>query len=105
MPSLAGLYWTAPYLHDGGVAVGKNIDIELGLPGTVQKNIAPDPANSLKALFDRDLRARVVAANAPLERMNVQGIGHNYWVDVQAGFSAEQQRALLLYLLTYEPGR
>lgn len=53
--------------------------------------------------MDRDLRARVVAANAPLKRMNVEGVGHNYWVDARAGFSAEQQQALILYLLTYDP--
>jgi hypothetical protein len=74
-------------LHDGGVAVGKNADAELGLPGTVDKNIAPDPFNSVRALVDRDLRGKVVdvnAASASLRRMNVQGIGHNYWVDSQA---------------------
>ena len=47
VPALLGLYWSAPYLHDGGVAVGSNADSELGLPGTVEKNFAPDPANSL----------------------------------------------------------
>lgn len=106
VPSLVGLYWSAPYLHDGGVAVGKNADTELGLPGTVARNIAPDPYNSLRALVDRDLRTRVTAANArssELPRMNVQGIGHNYWVDAQGGFTGAEQRALLLYLLTYQP--
>ena len=107
VPSLVGLAWSAPYLHDGGVAVGKDADRDLGLPGTVKKNTMPDPANSLRALIDRDMRARVVAANeasAELRRMNVQGIGHNYWVDAKAGFSTEQQRALILFLLSYEPG-
>jgi hypothetical protein len=47
----------------------------------------------------------VVAANAPLQRMNVQGIGHNYWVDAEGGYSDDEQRALVLYLLTYEAGR
>jgi hypothetical protein len=58
------------------------------------------------ALVDRDLRGKVVAANAAsasLRRMNVQGIGHRYWVDPQGGFTREQERALILYLLTYEP--
>lgn len=58
-----GLYWSASYLHDGGVAAGKNLDSELGIPGTVEKNVMPDSANSLKALLDRDLRERVVHAN------------------------------------------
>ena len=100
---MVGLYWSAPYFHDGGVAVGKHAESDLGLPGTVGKNILPDATNSLKALVDRDLRARVVAANeasAGLGRMNVQGIGHNYWVDSQSGFSMEEQRDLILYLLT-----
>jgi hypothetical protein len=107
VPALVGLYWSAPYLHDGGVAVGPNAESDLGLPGTVEKNIMPDAANSLKALVDRDLRARVTGANdasADLRRMNVQGTGHNYWVDSQAGFAPDEQRALILYLLTYEPG-
>jgi hypothetical protein len=64
VPSLVGLFWTAPYLHDGGVAVGKDENSNLGLPGTVEVNQMPDPFNSLRALLDRDLRARVVGANA-----------------------------------------
>lgn len=106
VPTLIGLYWSAPYLHDGGAAVGKNIDKDLGLPGTVERNILPDPANSLKALLDRDLRERVVAANhasASLRRMNVEGVGHDYWIDQQAGFSQAEQEAVIAYLLTYEP--
>ena len=107
VPSLVGLFWTAPYLHDGGVAVGKDENANLGLPGTVEINQMPDPFNSLKALVDRTLRARVIAANESspaLQRMNVQGVGHNYWVDSQSGFTGEQQRALIQFLLTYEPG-
>jgi hypothetical protein len=108
VPSLVGLYWSAPYLHDGGLAVGKNTASDLGLIGTVERNIRPDPANSLKALLDRDLRAKVVSANqssSALKRMNVEGVGHSYWVDRQSGFTDEEQQALILYLLTYEPNR
>jgi hypothetical protein len=108
VPSLVGLYWSAPYLHDGGIAAGRNIASELGLPGTVEKNILPDPVNSLRALLDRNLRARVASANqssSALRRMNVEGVGHNYWVDRQSGFTEEEQHALILYLLTYEPGQ
>jgi hypothetical protein len=36
--------------------------------------------------------------------MNVQGVGHNYWVDPESGFTGEQQRALIQFLLTYESG-
>lgn len=106
VPALIGLYWSAPYLHDGGVAVGPNAKTDLGLPGTVEKNIMPDAANSLRGLLDRTLRSQVVAANAAspaLQRMNVQGIGHNYWVDPQAGFTQQEQQALILYLLSYKP--
>lgn len=108
VPSLVGLYWSAPYLHDGGVAAGKNTALELGLPGTVERNIPPDPTNSLRALLDRDLRTQVVQANQSspaLQRMNVEGIGHSYWVDRQSGFTEEEQHALVFYLLTYEPGQ
>jgi hypothetical protein len=108
VPSLAGLYWSAPYLHDGGVSVGKNRQTELGLPGTVERNVAPDPASSLDALLNRELRSRVVAANEAspaLRRMNVQGIGHNFWVDRESGFTDEDRQALILYLLSFEPDR
>lgn len=107
VPSLVGLFWSAPYLHDGGVAVGKDPTKALGIPGTVEVNQMPNPFNSLKALIDRDLRSRVIAANessSALQRMNVQGVGHNYWVDSGSGFTDDQQRALIEFLLTYEPG-
>lgn len=79
--------------------------IGVSLAGTLAQNILPDPFNSLQAVVDRNLRARVVAAHTAsqeLRRMNVQGIGHEYWVDAQAGFSADQQRALIYYLLSYQ---
>ncbi len=106
VPALVGLYWSAPYLHDGGVAVGPNAETDVGLPGTVDKNVTPDPENSLRALVDRQLRSRVVAANSAspdLQRMNVQGIGHSYWVDSQSGFTQREQEAMMLYLLSYKP--
>ncbi|MBV9268776.1 MAG: hypothetical protein JO061_21590, partial [Acidobacteriaceae bacterium] len=108
VPSLVGLNWSAPYLHDGGVAVGRNANSDLGLPGTVQRNVLPDPPNSLRALVDRSLRSKVVAANRAspdLRRMNVEGIGHEYWVDSQGGFSAQEQSALIDYLLAYDPSQ
>ncbi|MBU5442329.1 electron transport protein [Paenibacillus sp. MSJ-34] len=105
---LIGLYWTAPYLHDGGVAVGRNEQIELGIPGTLQQGIAPDPFNSLKALVDRGLRKKVVAANradAKLRDVHVRGAGHEFWVDEKAGFTKKQQDALIRYLLSLVPKR
>lgn len=39
VPSLIRLYWTAPYLHEGGVAVGKNVNSEIGFSGNcVERN-------------------------------------------------------------------
>ena len=101
---LVGLYWTAPYLHDGGVAVGA--DGEPGVTHTLMVGVRPDPYNSLKALVDRDLRRRVIEANrahATLGEAGCEGIGHEFWVDGGAGFSGAEQRALILYLLTYRP--
>ncbi|HEY1267031.1 MAG TPA: electron transport protein [Candidatus Binatia bacterium] len=103
VPALVGLQWTAPYLHDGGVAVGKNAATEIGVPGTLLKGIAPDVANSLLALVDRTMRARVVSANqddARLKRVSVRGVGHEFWVDADAGFSAKDQEDLIGYLLS-----
>lgn len=101
-PSLNGLYWTAPYLHDGGVAVGKDFKLELGIPGTLSKGILPDPGNSLKALVDKKLREKVIAANrnAGLQGVHVQGIGHEYWVDSTTGYNGREQDALIQYLLS-----
>ncbi len=99
---LIGLGWTAPYLHDGGMAVGPDLS-QLGIPGTVFKGIPPDPANSLRALIDKELRQKVVAANKTskeLQDVHVAGIGHEYWVDQSTGFTKEEQDALIQYLLS-----
>ncbi|TMW71414.1 electron transport protein [Alteribacter natronophilus] len=99
---LIGLRWSAPYLHDGGVAVGPDEEVDLGLPGTWEKNIHPDAANSLKGLIDRDLRDKIMRANrqnTDLQEAHVTGEGHEYWVDEEAGFSEEEQQALIDYIL------
>ncbi len=101
VPSLVGVYWSAPYLHDGGVAVGPDARTDVGLPGTLLKGIPPDPMNSLRAMVDRELRAKVIAANeadADLQAVHVRGIGHPYWVDRATRFSGDDQRALITYL-------
>ncbi|MHA2858422.1 electron transport protein [Paenibacillus lautus] len=98
---LIGLRWSAPYLHDGGVAVGPELS-QAGVPATLMKGIHPDPYNSLKALIDRKLRLRVVEANRKDSRLrdtHVTGQGHEYWVDESSGFTQEQQDALVKYLL------
>jgi hypothetical protein len=104
VPGLVGLYWSAPYLHDGGVAVGPHF--ELGVSATLIAGIYPDPGKSLRALVDRDLRARVIKVNASDPRTrasHIEGIGHEFWVDAAAGYSSEDQDALLYFLLTFEP--
>ena len=100
---LLGLAVSAPYLHDGGVAVGENEEIDIGIPGTLMKGKIPDAYNSLKALVDKDLREKVVEANRQvqdLQDVHVDGSGHPYWVDTSAGFTLDQQQALIEYLLS-----
>jgi len=128
--SLRGLYASAPYLHDSGVAVragaialaSHSVQIidstGLGLPGTLnrikrdnvtQKNI-PDPANadaanSLRALVDRDLRRQVIAANRADPRLvlsNLDGTGHRFYVDPKAGYSIKDQTDLVNFLLALD---
>lgn len=104
IPSLKGLYWRAPYLHDAGVAVGPNPNRDLGVTGTLLKQIQADPINSLRALLDRRLRQLVIKANhqsSTLRKLNIEGVGHPFWVDQDAGFRPEEQEALLQYLLSH----
>jgi hypothetical protein len=106
VPSLVGVYWSAPYLHDGGVAVGTDAQTQLGIPGTLHRGILPDPVNSLRALIDRTLRQQVIAANAAapsLQAMHVQGTGHAFWVDAETGFALADQEALIQYVLSLRP--
>lgn len=103
IPSLYGLYWSAPYLHDGGVAVGKNISSDVGVLNTLIKGKKADPVNSLHALFDQNLREKVVKLNKENKdriTTRVTGEGHHYWVDESTGFSKEEREALIHYLLT-----
>ena len=114
---LRGLYLSAPYLHDGGVAVkagaiqvtGSGITVVdnmgLGLTGTLSRGIPADSANSLRALIDRGLRTQVIAANQAnpsLVRSNLDGTGHNFYVDDVA-----KQTDLINFLLALDdnPGQ
>lgn len=102
VPSLIGLYWSAPYLHDGGVAVGKTLK-QAGVPGTILKGISADPHNSLLALIDRNVRGKVIKSNQSSEDLNVvriTGKGHEFWVDSGNSFSENEQKALIEYLLS-----
>lgn len=120
--SLLGLYLSAPYLHDGGVAVrkgslqlGRNgvrtVDSSgLGLAGTLSQAQPADSASSLWALIDRQLREQVVTANQEnlaLVRSNLDGTGHNFYVDRTTGFTTRQQIDLINFLLSLDnnPGR
>lgn len=117
VPSLIGLHVTAPYLHDGGVAASaaafqpteKGFTVakpeQLGMAGTVMQQIPPDPAASLRGLVDRKLRQAIVAANRAhpdLVRSNIDGSGHNYWVDRPAGFTTQEQTDLVNFLLSLD---
>lgn len=101
--SLIGLEWTAPYLHDGGVAVGLDIERHLGVSGTLLTQVPPDPRHSLLALFDRELRRRVVLVNRShpdLRGLRVFGEGHPHWVDEQGGYRRQEQAALVEFLMS-----
>lgn len=116
--NLIGLYVTAPYLHDGGVAASAdalqqaadgfyrvaNPD-QMGLAGTLMQQVNPDPAASLRVLVDRRLREVAVAANrakSDLQAIQADGSGHYYWVDQEAGFSPDDQTALVQFLLSID---
>lgn len=114
-PSLSGLFLTAPYLHDGGVAVRQGAlapgtaivanPSGLGLAGTLSQGIPADAANSLRALLDRQLRSQVIAVNksfAPLVRSNLDGTGHEFYVDGTTGFTPDQQTDLINFLLALD---
>lgn len=120
---LRTLFLSAPYLHDGGVAVGQEAlqfkedgsfvvvnAAGLGLPGTLSQGKLPDPASSLRALVDRDLRSAVIAANQSspgLVNSNLDGTGHAFYVDAAAGYSPQDQADLVNFLLALDdhPGK
>ncbi|GFE70718.1 hypothetical protein [Chroococcus sp. FPU101] len=117
VPSLIGLSVTAPYLHDGGVAASvealqrneKGFGVadseQLGMAGTLLKGIVPDAGASLRVLLDQQLREVAIAANQKnpdLQKANVDGSGHNYWVDPQSGYTPQQQTDLIQFLLSLD---
>lgn len=115
---LIGVYLHAPYLHDGGVAASAIAlkqqedgwltvadPTQIGMAGTFMRGIRPDPAASLRMLVDRNLRSPMVdvnRANADLQRANVSGQGHEYWVDQQAGYEPQDQTDLVNFLLSLD---
>lgn len=121
--SLLGLHLSAPYLHDGGVAVREGAlevsedgrftvqdETGLGLWGTLSQGISADPASSLRALVDSELRRKVVQANRShpeLVNANLDGSGHDFFVDRTTGFNPRQQTDLINFLLALDddPGQ
>jgi cytochrome c5 len=121
--ALRGTYLAAPYLHDGGVAVREGslkfnpngsfsvVDASgLGLPGTLRMGKSADSASSLRALVDRELREKVIQVNQSdpgLVRSNLDGTGHDFYVDPAAGFSYKEQKDLVNFMLALddEPGQ
>lgn len=64
-----------------------------------------DPTASLHVLLDRNLREQTVAANRAnldLQRSNVDGSGHAYWVDKEAGFTTQDRIDLIQFLLSLD---
>ncbi|KAM3108687.1 hypothetical protein [Phormidesmis sp. 146-33] len=125
VPNLIGLSVTAPYLHDGGVAASQDAislsnpqGVELssnqfvvsnpdhmGIAGTSMQGILPDPAASLRVLVDRTLRQVAVNANRKnrdLQIDEIDGSGHEYWIDPQAGFTTQEQTDLIQFLLSID---
>ncbi|NJL23107.1 MAG: hypothetical protein HC895_23445 [Leptolyngbyaceae cyanobacterium SM1_3_5] len=118
VPSLIGLAVTAPYLHDGGVSATASAiapadrgryqvvnESQIGAAGTSLQFIPPDPAASLRVLVDRNLRKKAIAANRAnrdLQTSNIDGSGHNYWVDRRSGYSSADQTALIEFLLSLD---
>ncbi|WP_052050825.1 di-heme oxidoredictase family protein [Leptolyngbya sp. KIOST-1] len=115
---LIGAYLHAPYLHDGGVAASATAlkpepdgwftvadPAQIGMVGTFMRGIRPDPAASLRMLVDRNLREPMVEVNRAspdLQRANVSGQGHDYWVDQQAGYQPQDQTDLVNFLLSLD---
>ncbi len=69
------------------------------------QTIAPDPAASLRTLVDRTLRQAAISANRAntgLQATQVDGSGHEYWVDRKAGFTAQDQTDLIQFLLSID---
>jgi hypothetical protein len=125
-PTLRGLYVSAPYLHDGGAAIAPGALVQgplgwfvpasvvggapigFGLPYTLVQALPADPTNSMRALLDRTLRAEVVAVNhayngGSLLLINLEGIGHDFYVDAESGWATPaDQTDLVNFLLALD---
>jgi hypothetical protein len=82
----------------------------LGLSGTLAVGVNAEAAASLRALLDKGLRLQVIAANRRVPgfvRSNLDGTGHDFYVDPTAGFTYAQQADLVNFLLALDddPGK
>ncbi len=140
--TLRYLWGTAPYLHDGGVAVALDPqmppagdDLQALLRRAPVEKIygagqilayreahpesyfRPNAALSLQAVVLQSERAKVIAANkekvypvpgsparVAMEDMNVQGIGHEYWIEDQPGGDTVTALVAFLLALDDKPG-
>lgn len=53
-------------------------------------------------MIDRDLRQKVIKSNSEspdLKAVRVTGKGHEFWIDAKSGFSKQEQKALIHYLI------
>lgn len=69
------------------------------------QGIQLNPGSSLQVLLDRQLRERAIAANRAnpdLQKSNVDGSGHNYWVDAETGFTTQDRIYLIEFLLALD---
>jgi hypothetical protein len=115
--TLIGVYLHAPYLHEASIAAGSDAlqfdgeryvivdESQIGVMGTTERFLRPDPVSSLRFLIDRQLRQQLIQAYEQLpekQRINVTGQGHEYWVDIEAGFTIQEQNDLILFLLSLD---
>jgi cytochrome c peroxidase len=115
--TLIGIYLHAPYLHEASIAAGPDAlrlegeryvvadETQIGVMGTTERFLRPDPAASLRFLLDRQLRQQLIWAYGQYpqkQRAHITGEGHEFWVDEEAGYTFQQQNDLILFLLSLD---
>ena len=103
VPALRGLYWSAPYLHDGSVGISAR-PVRGPAGETIQSGVSGfDPKESLRALIDREIRSSLQANYIVMPdrmRTHMTGQGHEFWIDKESGHTSEDQDAVIAYLFT-----
>ena len=141
--TLRYLWGSAPYLHDGGVAVALRLgslpagdelrellqrpdtdktygvgQILLSRESHPETCLRANAALSLQALVLKSEREKVIAANnaavwpvpgtdnrVPMSSLQIQGVGHEYWVDDVPGGTKVTALVAFLLALDDDPGR